>query len=57
VRAQNVYKFLGNALENFEEQNKVLELSTVIINHCIIIIIIIISSSSSSSNAHYNFTV
>jgi len=34
---------------NFEEQNKVLELSIIIINHCIIIIIII--------NAHYNFIV
>jgi hypothetical protein len=33
---------------NFEEQNKVLGLSIIIINHCIIIIII---------NAHYNFIV
>jgi hypothetical protein len=31
---------------NFEEQNKVLEISIIIINHCIIIII-----------AHYNFIV
>jgi hypothetical protein len=44
VRAQIVDKFqevLSRARGNFEQQNKVLEVSIIIINCCIIIIIII----------------
>ena len=38
----NFEEILWRAHENFEEQNKVLESSTIIVNFCIIIIIIII---------------
>ena len=46
ARAQIVYELLRNFSHrhaNFEERNKVFELSIIIINYCIIII-----------NAHYN---
>jgi hypothetical protein len=42
----NLEEFLSSAHGNFEEQNKALELSIIIINYYIIIIII----------AHYNYT-
>ena len=45
----NFEEILWRAHENFEEQNKVLEFSTIIVNCCIIIIIIIIII-----NAFYN---
>jgi hypothetical protein len=38
--------FFSRAHGNFEEQNKVLEPSTIIINYCVIIII-----------AYYNYTI
>ena len=44
----NFGELLLSAHGNFEEQNKVLVPSIIIINHCIIIIII---------NTHYNYII
>jgi hypothetical protein len=51
----NFEEILSHAHGNFEEQNRVLELSVIIINYCIIIIIRTFCKYNCVINSQYNY--